>query len=73
MCRLTIAPSEQLRLLGIREGNEFHIVWWDANHDVWPEDKQVPLATTARYDPPTPCPQSAHNLPTVTHKSIELP
>jgi hypothetical protein len=41
LCRLTIAPGESLRLLGIREGNEFHIVWWDPNHEVWPEGKQV--------------------------------
>ncbi|ORV53074.1 hypothetical protein AWC03_21340 [Mycobacterium europaeum] len=41
ICRLTIAPSESLRLLGIREGHEFHIVWWDANHEIWPEGKQV--------------------------------
>jgi hypothetical protein len=39
--RLTIAPSESLRLLGIREGNKFHIVWWDPTHDVWPEGRQV--------------------------------
>jgi len=39
--RLAIAPSEDLRLMGIREGNEFHIVWWDPNHDVWPEGKNV--------------------------------
>lgn len=39
LCCLKIAPSENLRLLGIRELNEFHIIWWDAAHDIWPEGK----------------------------------
>lgn len=39
LCRLYIASGESLRLLGIRERNEFHIVWWDPNHNVWPEGK----------------------------------
>lgn len=39
LCCLKIAPSESLRLLGIRELNEFHVVWWDPAHEVWPEGK----------------------------------
>jgi hypothetical protein len=40
LSRLTVDPSGKLRLLGIREDNEFHIVWWDPNHEIWP-DKNV--------------------------------
>ncbi|MDF3310949.1 hypothetical protein P3H15_38775 [Rhodococcus sp. T2V] len=39
LCRLTVAPSGDNRLFGFREGSEFHILWWDPNHDVWPEGK----------------------------------
>ncbi|WP_100520586.1 hypothetical protein [Mycobacteroides abscessus] len=39
--RLTVSPGESLRLLGIREHNEFHIVWWDPCHEIWPTDKTV--------------------------------
>lgn len=24
------------RLYGIRTGHEFHIVWWDPHHEIWP-------------------------------------
>lgn len=24
------------RLYGVRTGHEFHIIWWDPNHEVWP-------------------------------------
>ncbi|MEU9516816.1 hypothetical protein [Micromonospora sp. NPDC048169] len=37
--RLKVAPGENLRLLGIRELNEFHIVWWDPAHVIWDEGK----------------------------------
>ena len=26
------------RLYGIRVGNEFHIIWWDPNHEIWPSE-----------------------------------
>jgi hypothetical protein len=39
--RLTVEPAGSLRLHGILEGNEFHIVWWDPKHDIWPEGKNV--------------------------------
>jgi hypothetical protein len=39
--RLTIEPNGSLRLHGILEGHEFHIVWWDPKHEIWPDDKQV--------------------------------
>lgn len=39
LTRLTIEDSGSLRLFGIREANIFHIVWWDQNHEVWPENK----------------------------------
>ncbi|MBO0881529.1 MAG: hypothetical protein J2P17_14555 [Mycobacterium sp.] len=40
LSRLTVDPHGKLRLLGIREDHEFHIVWWDPNHEIWP-DKNV--------------------------------
>ena len=40
LCRLTIGPSGSLRLHGIRVANEFHVLWWDPKHEVWP-DKNV--------------------------------
>lgn len=40
LSRLTVDPHGKLRLLGIREGHEFHIVWWDPDHEIWP-DKNV--------------------------------
>jgi hypothetical protein len=40
LSRLTIEPNGKLRLMGIRDEHEFHIVWWDPNHEVWP-DKNV--------------------------------
>jgi hypothetical protein len=33
---LAIDPYRKLRLLGIGEGHEFHIVWWDPKHEIWP-------------------------------------
>lgn len=39
--RLTVEPSGSLRLHGILEENEFHIVWWDPKHEIWPEGKTV--------------------------------
>ncbi len=39
MTKLVIEPSGSLRLFGIRNGHEIHIIWWDPNHDIWPEDK----------------------------------
>lgn len=40
LCRLDITPSGAHRLMGIREGGQFHIIWWDPSHDIWPEGKQ---------------------------------
>ncbi|RFA12634.1 hypothetical protein B7R21_09820 [Subtercola boreus] len=39
LAKLVIEPSGSLRLFGIRRGHEIHIVWWDPNHEVWPEGK----------------------------------
>lgn len=41
LCRLSIEPSGPLRLHGIRVGHEFHVLWWDPKHEVWPENKNV--------------------------------
>ncbi|WP_418003345.1 hypothetical protein ACNO8X_26055 [Mycobacterium sp. PDNC021] len=41
LCGLKIAPSEDMRLFGIREGHEFHIIWWDPGHEVWNQGKNV--------------------------------
>lgn len=41
LTRLTIEPSGPGRLFGIREAHEFHVLWWDQNHEVWPEGKTV--------------------------------
>jgi hypothetical protein len=40
LCCLRVAPGEAMRLMGIREGNQFHIIWWDPNHQVWAEGQQ---------------------------------
>jgi hypothetical protein len=41
LARLLVEPSGALRLFGIREGNEIHVLWWDPKHDIWPEGKVV--------------------------------
>jgi hypothetical protein len=41
LTRLTVEPSGAGRLFGIREAHEFHVLWWDQNHNVWPEGKNV--------------------------------
>lgn len=28
------------RLYGFLVGHEFHLVWWDANHEIWPSHKR---------------------------------
>lgn len=28
------------RLYGFLEGNQFHIVWWDSKHEIWPSHKK---------------------------------
>jgi hypothetical protein len=28
------------RLYGFRQGNVFHIVWWDPRHEIWPSRKR---------------------------------
>lgn len=35
-----IARSESLRLWALRYGREFHIIWWDPNHEVYPDGKK---------------------------------
>lgn len=32
-----IAHSESMRLWALRYGREFHIIWWDPNHEVYPD------------------------------------
>lgn len=39
MTKLVIEPSGSLRLFGIREAHEIHVIWWDAKHEIWPEGK----------------------------------
>lgn len=41
LTKLVVEPSGPLRLFGIREGNEIHVLWWDAEHEIWPESKIV--------------------------------
>ncbi|MFC1416387.1 hypothetical protein [Streptacidiphilus cavernicola] len=28
------------RLYGFLEGNVFHVLWWDPNHEIWPYEKE---------------------------------
>lgn len=35
ICCIKIAPSEELRLYGVREINQIHILWWDPTHEIW--------------------------------------
>jgi hypothetical protein len=28
------------RLYGFRDGNVFHVVWWDPEHEIWPSEKK---------------------------------
>jgi hypothetical protein len=28
------------RLYGFRDGNVFHVVWWDPEHEIWPSKKK---------------------------------
>lgn len=28
------------RLYGVMTGNEFHIIWWDPKHEIWPSKKK---------------------------------
>lgn len=30
----------KIRLYGFLRGHEFHILWWDRNHEVWPSRKK---------------------------------
>lgn len=39
LTKLVIEPSGAGRLFAIREGHELHVLWWHANHEVWPEGK----------------------------------
>lgn len=36
---LKVERSQAGRLLGFCDDNEFHILWWDPDHDVWPQGK----------------------------------
>jgi hypothetical protein len=36
---IRVAPSEDLRLHGRLDGRFFNIIWWDANHEIFPEGK----------------------------------
>ncbi|WP_448811712.1 hypothetical protein [Agromyces bauzanensis] len=38
MARLEIDGLK--RLYGVRTGHEFHIIWWDPKHEVWPSTKK---------------------------------
>lgn len=38
MARFRLSGSK--RLYGIVDGNEFHVVWWDPDHLVWPSSKK---------------------------------
>jgi hypothetical protein len=40
LTKIVVQPSGALRLFARRENNELHIIWWDPNHEVWPEGKQ---------------------------------
>lgn len=38
LARFRLGGTE--RLYGFLVGNEFHILWWDPNHEVWPSSKK---------------------------------
>ncbi|MBT1162094.1 hypothetical protein [Bifidobacterium sp. SO1] len=40
LCKVVIGNSQSERIFGYREGNVIHIIWYDPNHDVWPENKR---------------------------------
>lgn len=35
----SFALQNKLRIIGLRENNEFHIVWYDPNHEFYPSSK----------------------------------
>lgn len=35
--RLQIAGKQ--RLYGFRQGNNFHVLWWDPEHEIWPSKR----------------------------------
>lgn len=35
-----IRLTGEKRLYGFLEGNEFHVVWWDPKHNIWPSQKK---------------------------------
>jgi len=35
-----IAVQGKERLWGLRFENEFHVIWWDPEHEVWPSQKK---------------------------------
>lgn len=38
LARFRLGGTE--RLYGFLVGNEFHILWWDPNHEVWPSTRK---------------------------------
>jgi len=38
VCRLRL--NSVMRLYGLRRGNEFSILWWDPEHEIWPSKKK---------------------------------
>lgn len=41
VCKIVIEKSGAARLFGLRDDNVIHIIWYDAHHEIWPENKQV--------------------------------
>lgn len=41
LCKVVIGNSRSERIFGYREGSIIHIIWFDPNHDIWPEGKRV--------------------------------
>lgn len=39
LCRLKVPGPGAMRLFGIRAGREIAVIWFDPNHEVWPEGK----------------------------------
>ncbi len=40
LCKVVVGNGGSERIFGYREGNVIHIIWFDANHSVWPEHKR---------------------------------
>ena len=35
----SFALENKIRIIGIRDGNKFHVIWFDLNHEFFPSKK----------------------------------